>query len=280
MWLKGDLKVCRSTIHNAKLKPLTSQLMRHRDAVEHQNISTYSETNFGLLSSRISNLIRMASSHIASAFAGVDRGDPPPIEWMNELYNRSNFDFTGFYLSHSPSQTGTIWTRGDLFAKLESHGWGFVFFFVGFSVVDPGGMVSWPATVTRPDDIRNLGTQHGRSIKTIVAGLSPNCAGSVVIIDNEDAIPTFISDDTGTRTLIMYYDAMFTEMKTEGPGNLGAVRPGLYAHWRQQIPMLDHNPDLFVWLCDFLDEPADVNAPTPFTVAGNMIRLPLEQPSN
>jgi hypothetical protein len=182
-------------------------------------------------------------------------------EWLNELYIHSNLDFCGLYLvgevpprEHSPDFTnsskrvdrrswigepnGTGRHRGVL-VDMIPQGWGINFWYVGYSVT---GNEPAPSRMTS-NNAADFGRRHGRHIKKLIYERGPEFAGSTVMVDNEDDDKTPLGP-----ILTPYYNAMFDEMRTPGPGDWQAVRPGLYAHRLQQSELLPLHPDLFVWV--------------------------------
>jgi hypothetical protein len=160
---------------------------------------------------------------IPSTQAGIDRRDPPsgdpgvlssgkPIptiivpttknskpnynyDWMKTLFQRSNFIFTGVYLSHC-SQRGKQSDKTldenwkTVFPKLLEQGWGFYLLFVGFS---------WRKSVKAPltnfnrklssKEAIELGIRDARLLKKRAADYGHESQGAVVFIDNEDQNP-------------------------------------------------------------------------------------------
>jgi hypothetical protein len=205
--------------------------------------------------------------------------------WWQQLYNKSNFSFVGVYLTAGPispnvkddysvasGNVGKHWTRE--FPNIQNQGWGFAFFYTGYSSgveivaqgwpTDDHKYVSPPASIENDIPLaRERGVLHARHIKTIVRDFGPGSEGSVVYVDNEDH---------GIRLpwLWAYYDAMFEEMRTQGPGGLPAVRPGLYAASVAAAQAMPNNPDLFVWHVSVTNQTGN-----PWTQPANNIELDL-----
>ena len=208
---------------------------------------------------------RPAIPRFAAPVAGVDRSTITVSSggngWWQELFNRSNFGFIGVYLTAGPDaphtkveysvasgNVGKGWTRE--FQNIQNQGWGFAFFYTGYSsgleMVSEGWGADEHKFVLPPPGIdANLagirGTLHAQHIKSIVASFGPQSAGSVVYVDNEDHVPR-------PAWLWVYYDSMFEEMRLTRPGGPPAVRPGLYAASVAAAQAMPNNPDLFVWL--------------------------------
>ncbi|KAG7420604.1 hypothetical protein Forpi1262_v016364 [Fusarium oxysporum f. sp. raphani] len=195
---------------------------------------------------------------ISSPYAGFDKFAVPPIDgWMDAIYDSSNFSFTGVYLTHHPPNVlpyeVTDWVKE--FTRIAlGRPWGVAFFFLGYSVghrkeVRPA--VWWPTEdkyMVSERDIRARGKDHAILIKELVNDMLPTSEGSVVFVDNEDPVDNDTRYPDLWRNLMIYYDALFTEMKAVGPNNIPAVRPGFYAHPELFYGVLDKNPDIFMWV--------------------------------
>jgi Domain of unknown function (DUF1906) len=69
------------------------------------------------------------------AYAGFDRCDCPDLEQMQDLFDRSNLTFCGFYLP-APSQPGTTWIGKR--EALVNIGFGIAPLYVGQQITGPG----------------------------------------------------------------------------------------------------------------------------------------------
>lgn len=193
---------------------------------------------------------------ILASWAGVDRSHipktntagPRPTEvddpaWMGTLIANANLRFTGAYVTgpaiatpanaftNSTKAVERGWMRN--LAALAAQGWGFAFFYVGYSI---GGGEAAPANADR-----TRGDLHGRHLRTIMHQHGPRFAGSVVIIDNEDG-----ESDILPANLIQYYLGLFEAMSRPDPA-LRAFRPGIYGHGQPLNALLAVWPDLFIW---------------------------------
>lgn len=240
---------------------------------------------------------------IPSTHAGFDRGVPPPgrakdlfapsktdpkakvnfdYKWMHTLFNRSNFSFTGVYLSHKPKEDDPRWLA--VFPKFLEYGWGFFFLWVGYSYRDKKEFSAtvFPRNLSL-EEASKRGEEHGQLLKARAASYGHEAQGAVIFIDNEDqqekhpdAKPKPIGgDEPLTPQIVEYYTALFEECRKSGPTG-PAVRPGLYA-WEnptQRIMLRAVNSDVFLWRCNKMAENPSNPEPTLYdtkTIPGRLI---------
>ncbi|KAF2866646.1 hypothetical protein BDV95DRAFT_611332 [Massariosphaeria phaeospora] len=184
------------------------------------------------------------------------------LEWYKHLYDNSNFQFSGAYLSgEDPTQPslGTGGSRNEVrgwrqnWGALLEQGWGLWPIYPAFANV---GKTSGQEDVKLPLDWNETriarGVSAGIHIKFLTSKLPKDNNGMVVYIDNENG---------STETMIPYYRAMFQEMQTDRGDGRPPVRAGLYIRRDDVNRVLEAFPDVFLWLIE--TETKDVK-PVPY----------------
>ncbi|KAF4333326.1 hypothetical protein FBEOM_12865 [Fusarium beomiforme] len=214
--------------------------------------------------------------NLPASHAGIDRADPPSrdpkhsvfftdrkhpnikfdFEWMKALYRQSNFSFTGHYLTHNPTGPDNKWRI--VFPTFLEQGWGFLFYYVGYSYRDKKDSVSWNRKWS-VEQARAKGVENGKILKARAAALGHESQGAVVFVDNEDQQEKKPSNNMKgdlplDEKILNYYDALFEECRIhgEGPNDGPAVRPGIYAteNPAERIMARGGSADLFLWRCN------------------------------
>ncbi|KAH7080592.1 hypothetical protein BKA63DRAFT_551151 [Paraphoma chrysanthemicola] len=183
-------------------------------------------------------------------------------KWMQTLFNRSNYSFTGLYLSHC-SRLGTKngeahdrtqdpeWRK--VFPTFLKQGWGFWFIFVGYSYRQlKRNLTSWDRRLDKLDKrvAQELGRKDARLLKRRAAEVGGyDAQGAVVYIDNEDQP----SDDMWSERILDYYEALIETCREsgQGPDDGPAVRPGFYARGPivPRVLKAQSKRDIWIWVC-------------------------------
>ena len=226
---------------------------------------------------------------IASPFAGVDRGDSNGlIEWMSAFYIRSNFDFTGVYMTgkipKETTQNGVVdhvftepsghvsnkWV--EAFPSLNASGWGFILIYVGYSIRPLFLNVMPPfdqASAANANRLNNERMKNGLPPSHLpsLAWTKPLAAERGILhaqhikqiasgLPDCNGAIVFLDNEGGIMTdnLKEYYVQLFAELSTPGP-DMMAIRPGLYGYDPIVKSLVPDWVDLFTWRIDFDEKP-------------------------
>ncbi|KAH7096047.1 hypothetical protein FB567DRAFT_544288 [Paraphoma chrysanthemicola] len=221
------------------------------------------------------------SLKIPTSNAGIDKTSPPswdetstmfpsperPVvnfdyKWMQNLFNRSNYSFTGLYLSHCSKlaiKRGEVYDRTQdpewrkAFPIFLKQGWGFWFIFVGYSYRQKDtNLTNWDLRLDKLDKrvAQELGRNDARLLKRRAAEVGGyDAQGAVVYIDNEDQP----SDHPWSERILDYYEALIENCRIsgQGPDDGPAVRPGFYARGQvmPRILQAQSTRDIWFWVC-------------------------------
>ena len=180
---------------------------------------------------------------VPAAYGGLDRGNPPDVGVAKVIYQRSNFDFLGHYLSHNPTGSLKKWIDWKPFLpKFLQQGWGVLFLYNAKNQGDVGNQL----TEVDARDPVGLGRQHARIAKILAADLGRESQGAVVFVDNEDHFANL------TDAYRDYITTLIEELGKTGaaPGDPPPVRAGLYLREDPARLILDYNPNVVLWYTD------------------------------
>jgi hypothetical protein len=189
--------------------------------------------------------MRGAPFTVPAAYGGLDRGNPPDIGPAKIIYQHSNFDFLGHYLSHNPAGINDpkTWVNWKPFLpKFLQQGWGILFL---YNAKNQGDVSNQLTEVDARDPV-GLGRQHARIAKTLAADLGHESQGAVVFIDNEDHFTTL------TAAFRDYITTLIEELGKPGaaPDDPPPLRAGLYVRENPARLILDYSPNVVLWYTD------------------------------
>lgn len=189
--------------------------------------------------------MRGAPFTVPAAYGGIDRGNPPDIDPAGIIYQRSNFDFLGHYLSHNPKgiDDPKRWVNWKPFLpKFLKQGWGVLFLYNAKNQGDVGNQF----TEVDARDPVGLAREHAGIAKTLAADLGHESQGAVVFVDNEDHFTTL---EPAFRD---YITTLFEELGKPGagPGDPPPVRAGFYVRADPARLILDYSPNVVLWFTD------------------------------
>lgn len=210
------------------------------------------------------------------------KGGPKPnfsYEWMHTLFRRSNFSFTGCYLTHqskNPAADDPKWR--EVFPKFLEQGWGFFYIFVGYSYRQDLKLTATNFDWTLSSKAaKELGFKDAKMLKDRAARIGYEAQGAIVFLDNEDQNPP--ADHKLSEEILDYYEALLAECRIARP-EAPPVRPGFYGCYKpiEQVMSRPGLADLYLWRCDPMGSHPKEPYPTIYdtkTVPGKLIS-PLE----